>query len=145
MQLRVKSLTGVIQPLSLVDKTLLQQGFRRLGNDETPVYDVTIYDSATGTSYFLRIPTSLSTQYFSGKGELSVKIGRPYLESKFMLEGNPGEFIIPQAIRHAAEHKLAEIADYLVTPDQSVSESKPASVSQSNSETKPAHPFPQSS
>ncbi|MGC5326639.1 hypothetical protein [Brevibacillus sp. SYSU BS000544] len=116
MQLRVKSLSGVIQPLSYVDKTLRQQGFRRMGSDDTPVYDVVIYDSATSTSYFLRIPTSISHHNFSGKGELTVKIGRPYLESKFVLEGNSEEFIIPQAIRHAAEHKLAEIADYLVSP-----------------------------
>lgn len=118
MQLRVKTLTGVIQPLSFVDKTLRQQGFRRMGHEDTPLYDVVIYDSATSTSYFLRIPTSLSTHNFSGKGELTVKIGKPYLESQFMLEDSSGEFIIPQAIRHAAEHKLAEIADYLVITPQ---------------------------
>lgn len=132
MQLRVKTLTGVIQPLSFVDKTLRQQGFRRMGNEDTPLYDVVIYDSATSTSYFLRIPTSLSTHSFSGKGELSVKIGKPYLESQFLLEDSSGDFIIPQAIRHAAEHKLAEIADYLVVPPRHSSDSDSQNLPQSN-------------
>jgi hypothetical protein len=119
MHLRNKTLTGVVQPLSFVDKMLRQQGFRRVGEDNTPLYDVVIYDSASSTSYFLRIPISI-TQGCSGKGELSVKIGQPYLEAKILLHGNDEHVIIPPAVRNAAEHKLAEIADYLsLTPPSS--------------------------
>ncbi len=115
MQLKSKTLTGVVQPLSFVDKMLRQQGFRRV-KDHSPVYDVVIYDSATSTSYFLRIPTSIA-QGFSGKGELTVKIGRPYLETKFYINGEDEDFVIPLSVKRAAEHKLAEIADYLtLTP-----------------------------
>lgn len=116
MQLRSKTLTGVIQPLSFVDKMLRQQGFHRAGGESTPSYDVVIYDSATSNSYFLRIPTNY-TQSPSGKGEITVKFGNPYLEAKFLLTTADDEhFFIPLAIRQAAEHKLAEIADYLSKP-----------------------------
>jgi|GEM_PF-550551 len=114
MQLKSKTLTGVVQPLSVVDRMLRAQGFRRVGAEQTPVYDVVIYDSATNSSYFLRIPTSI-TQGFSGKGEITVKIGHPYLEAKILLQGSEEHFTIPPAIKRAAEHKLAEIADYLVS------------------------------
>ncbi|NGQ95426.1 hypothetical protein G3578_09690 [Brevibacillus sp. SYP-B805] len=116
MQLKSKSLTGVVQPLSYVDKMLRQQGFYRAGGENTPTYDVVIYDSATSTSYFLRIPTSY-TQSPSGKGEISVRLGQPYLEAKFYMHLADEEILyIPQAIREAALHKLAEIADYLSSP-----------------------------
>ncbi len=115
MQLKSKTLTGVVQPLSYVDKMLRQQGFHRAGGENTPTYDVVIYDSATSTSYFLRIPTNF-THSSSGKGELTVKFGQPYLEAKFYIPNNMEDFIIPKAIREAAEHKLAEIADYLSKP-----------------------------
>lgn len=112
MQLRSRSLTGVIQPLSYVDKMLRQQGFRRTGGKHPPIYDLVIYDSATSTSYFLRIPTSV-THSNSRDGEISVKIGHPYLETRFFFHGTDEEFVIPREVRRAAEHKLAEIADYL--------------------------------
>jgi hypothetical protein len=115
MQLKSKNLTGVVQPLSYVDKMLRQQGFHRSGGENTPTYDVVIYDSATSTSYFLRIPTNF-TQSSSGKGELAVRLGHPYLEAKFYMNNAAEDFIIPKAIREAAEHKLAEIADYLSAP-----------------------------
>jgi hypothetical protein len=116
MQLKNKSLTGVVQPLSYVDKMLRQQGFHRAGGERTPTYDVVIYDSATSTSYFLRIPTNY-TNTSTGRGELTVKLGHPYLEAKFCMHNTPEEqFVIPKAIREAAEHKLAEIADYLSKP-----------------------------
>lgn len=116
MQLRNKSLTGVVQPLSYVDKMLRQQGFHRAGGENTPTYDVVIYDSATSTSYFLRIPTNY-THNNSGKGELTVKLGHPYLEAKFYMHNAFDEhYVIPKSIREAAEHKLAEIADYLSKP-----------------------------
>lgn len=116
MQLKSKTLTGLVQPLSYVDKMLRQQGFHRAGGDITPTYDVMIYDSATGTSYFLRIPANYTGNSW-GKGELTVKLGHPYLEAKFDMQNtNEENFTIPLAIRQAAEHKLAEIADYLSKP-----------------------------
>jgi len=116
MQIKSKALTGVVQPLSYVDKMLRQQGFYRAGGGDSPTYDVVIYDSATSTSYFLRIPTNY-TQSPIGKGELAVRLGQPYLEAKFYMNGAPDEsFYIPAAVRQAAEHKLAEIADYLSAP-----------------------------
>lgn len=119
MQLRSKTLTGVVQPLSFVDNMLRQQGFHRAGGESTPTYDVMIYDSATSRSYFLRIPANYS-QNSSGKGEITVKFGHPYLEAKFFLNNvSEEQFFIPLAIRQAAEHKLAEIADYLSKPSAS--------------------------
>jgi hypothetical protein len=116
MQLKSKTLTGLVQPLSYVDKMLRQQGFHRTGGESTPTYDVVIYDSATGTSYFLRIPANYIDSS-SGKGELTVKLGHPYLEAKFFMHNTSEEnFVIPLAIKQAAEHKLAEIADYLSNP-----------------------------
>ncbi|WP_400164832.1 hypothetical protein ACAF76_006115 [Brevibacillus sp. TJ4] len=113
MRLKNKTLTGLVQSLSYVDKMLRQQGFQRSGGVGMPTYDVVIYDSASSSSYFLRIPTSLSNES-TGKGELTVKLGHPYLEAKFCL-GTPSDelFFIPKAVREAAEHKLAEVADYL--------------------------------
>jgi hypothetical protein len=116
MRLKSKNLTGVVQPLSYVDKMLRQQGFHRSGGDSPPTYDVVIYDSATSTSYFLRIPTNY-TSTTTGKGELTVKLGHPYLEAKFYMHATAeDQFVIPKEIREAAEHKLAEIADYLSHP-----------------------------
>ncbi|WP_139490134.1 hypothetical protein [Brevibacillus dissolubilis] len=116
MQLKNKTVTGVIQPLSYVDRTLRQQGFRRVGEGSVPIYDVVIYDSSTSTSYFLRIPTSI-THGGSGKGELSVKIGHPYLEAKILIYGPDESFVIPQAVKRAAEDKLKELAAYLLPAD----------------------------
>lgn len=116
MRLKNKTLTGVVQPLSYVDKMLRQQGFHRSGGDSMPTYDVVIYDSASSSTYFLRIPTNF-TNTTTGKGELTVKLGHPYLEAKFYMNAASEElFYIPKAIREAAEHKLAEIADYLSSP-----------------------------
>jgi hypothetical protein len=113
MRLKNKNLTGVVQPLSYVDKMLRQQGFHRSGGDGMPTYDVVIYDSATSSTYFLRIPTNF-TNTTTGKGELTVKLGHPYLEAKFYMNSASEElFFIPKAVREAAEHKLAEVADYL--------------------------------
>jgi hypothetical protein len=118
MRLKNKTLTGVVQPLSYVDKMLRLQGFQRSGGDATPTYDVVMYDSASSRKYFLRIPTNFS-QTTTGKGELTVKLGHPYLEAKFYLNASEEVFFIPKAVREAAEHKLAEIADYLSAPSPS--------------------------
>jgi hypothetical protein len=117
MRLKNKALTGVVQPLSYVDQMLRQQGFQRSGGDSLPTYDVVIYDSASSSTYFLRIPTNYSSTN-SGKGELTVKLGHPYLEAKFNMSSSASEefFFIPKAVREAAENKLAEIADYLSSP-----------------------------
>ncbi|MFS0557275.1 hypothetical protein [Brevibacillus fortis] len=116
MRLKNKTLTGVVQPLSYVDKMLRQQGFHRSGGDSMPTYDVVMYDSASSSAYFLRIPTNY-TSTTTGKGELNVKLGHPYLEAKFYMNTSSEEiFFIPKAVREAAEHKLAEIADYLSAP-----------------------------
>lgn len=115
MRLKNKTLAGVVQPLSYVDKMLRQQGFHRSGGDSMPTYDVVMYDSASSSSYFLRIPTNY-TSTTTGKGELTVKLGHPYLEAKFYMNTSEEIFFIPKAVREAAEHKLAEIADYLSAP-----------------------------
>lgn len=112
LHLRCKNLTGSIQPLSLVDNLFRQQGFRRWGEAYAPLYDAVILDSATRIRYYLRIPVSVSS-ICSETGERSVKIGQPYLESKQQPHKGGKELTIPQAIRRAAEYKLAEIADYL--------------------------------
>lgn len=83
-----------------------------------PTYDVVMYDSASSSTYFLRIPTNF-TNTTSGKGELTVKLGHPYLEAKFYMNTASEElFFIPKSVREAAEHKLAEIADYLSAPSE---------------------------
>ena len=112
MRLKNKTLTGVVQPLSYVDKMLRQQGFHRSGGDSMPTYDVVMYDSASSSTYFLRIPTNFTTSS-TGKGEMTVKLGHPYLEAKFYMNTSEEIFFIPKSVREAAEHKLAEIADYL--------------------------------
>lgn len=92
------------------------KGFTAPAATAPPTYDVVIYDSATSTSYFLRIPTNY-TSTTTGKGELTVKLGHPYLEAKFYMHATAeDQFVIPKEIREAAEHKLAEIADYLSRP-----------------------------
>lgn len=107
MILKSKTLRSVAQPLSSIDKLLRQQGFRATAGEHPPMYDVVIYDSATNCSYFLRIPTNISHES-PHTGELIVKFGSPSLETKAL---SP----IPDEIRQAAEHKLAEIADYLAS------------------------------
>ncbi|CAM5785759.1 MULTISPECIES: hypothetical protein [Brevibacillus] len=115
MRLKSKNLTGVVQPLSFVDKMLRQQGFSPSGGD-TPTYDVVIYDSATSSSYFLRIPANPVSKP-SHTGEMTVKLGHPYLEAKLIFHTEQEEYsVIPKEIRQAAEHKLAEIGDYLSRP-----------------------------
>ncbi|USG67325.1 hypothetical protein NDK47_08645 [Brevibacillus ruminantium] len=115
MRLKSKNLTGVVQPLSYVDKMLRQQGFSPTGGDD-PTYHVEIYDSATSSSYFLRIPANFTSRP-TDTGEMTVKLGHPYLEAKLYLNTTIDDLlIIPKEIREAAEHKLAEIGDYLSRP-----------------------------
>ncbi|MGO0062173.1 hypothetical protein ACTID9_19425 [Brevibacillus fluminis] len=107
MILKSKTLRSVAQPLSSIDKLLRQQGFRPAAGEHPPMYDVVIYDSATNCSYFLRIPTNILHDH-PHSGEVIVKFGTPSLESKALST-------IPDEIRQAAEHKLAEVADYLAS------------------------------
>lgn len=94
MRLKNKTLTGVVQPLSYVDKMLRQQGFHRSGGDGMPTYDVVMYDSASSSTYFLRIPTNFTTSS-TGKGEMTVKLGHPYLEAKFYMNTSEEIFSSP--------------------------------------------------
>lgn len=107
MILKSKTLRSVAQPLSSIDKLLRQQGFRPTVGEHPPMYDVVIYDSATNCSYFLRLPTNISHDC-PVSGESIIKFGSPSLEAKALSS-------IPDEIRQAAEHKLAEIADYLAS------------------------------
>ncbi|EMT54795.1 hypothetical protein I532_04285 [Brevibacillus borstelensis AK1] len=53
----------------------------------------------------------------SHTGEMTVKLGHPYLEAKLIFHTEQEEYsVIPKEIRQAAEHKLAEIGDYLSRP-----------------------------
>lgn len=106
MILKSKALRSVAQPLASIDKLLRQQGFRPAAGEEPPTYDVILHDSATNCSYSLRIPTNFSHEC-PKKGKI-VKLGSPSLETK-------ASSSIPEEIRQAAEHKLAEIADYLTS------------------------------
>jgi hypothetical protein len=106
--LRDKRITGLMKSFSLVDSTLTQQGFRRCGREERPTYQLTIQDSATRSSYFLKIPT---TVHHSAPGNIVTHIGRPYMCSKSSSYSDE----IPLSIRQAVESKLAEIADYLLS------------------------------
>ena len=111
MQLKDKWLTGLVKSFSLVDSTLLQQGFRRCGKNYSATYQLTIQDSATSSAYYLKIPTSLEKK--SDPGSISIRIGAPILRKKvFMNKLNPS-IEIPEAVWKAAESKLAEIADYI--------------------------------
>jgi len=112
MRLKIKNLSGVLQPISRVDKILRQQGFQRTGGTK-PSYDIVIYDSASSSTYCLRIPARISGGS-TKKGEQAVKLGLPYLEAKICMNSPTAKpFFIPKAVREAAEHKLAEVADYL--------------------------------
>lgn len=117
MRLTRKSLSGAMQPLSLVDRILTQQGFRRKQRLGEPLYDMKMQDSATKTIYFLRIPVKLEKG--STPNEPQVRIGCPYIDQKKEMKRNsrpaPVTDEIPVSIMQAAEHKLAEIADYLKT------------------------------
>ncbi|ATO48436.1 hypothetical protein P4V86_08550 [Brevibacillus laterosporus] len=117
MQLECNTLVGMVQPLWYVEKTLLEQGFRRNKNQDSPTYNAMIYDSSTGMTYYLRIPTR-HTGLKEIKDEEMIKIGSPYLKIKMASRTSREGLLIPRAIKAAAEHKLAEIADYLSKPYQ---------------------------
>lgn len=117
MQLECNALVGMVQPLWYVDKTLLDQGFRRNNNQDSPTYNAMIYDSSTGITYHLRIPTR-HTVINEFDDEKTIKIGSPYLKLKMASRTSRESLLIPRAIKAAAEHKLAEIADYLGKPHQ---------------------------
>ncbi|AUM66443.1 hypothetical protein C0R09_19015 [Brevibacillus laterosporus] len=117
MQLECNTLVGMIQPLWYVEKTLLEQGFHRSKSQDSPTYNAMIYDSSTGMTYNLQIPTR-HTVSKECENEETIKIGSPYLKLKTALRTSQEDLLIPRAIKAAAEHKLAEIADYLSKPHQ---------------------------
>ncbi|GAA4703609.1 hypothetical protein [Brevibacillus fulvus] len=113
MQLRNKALSGVVQPLTYVDRMMRQQGFQLTWADGIPSYGMRIYDSATNTSYFLRMCIHY-TRHVNRNGEQIVKLGAPSLEANVSANKRQIErSAIPLPIRQAVEHKLAEVADYL--------------------------------
>lgn len=111
MRLRSKNLTGVVQPLPYVDQFLSQQGFTKMDDGSSLTYYATIYDSSTSNSYYLSIPTFI-TSLSCSPHQPAVKMGFPRLQKKPRYGGDQ-EQMIPLAVIQAAEHKLAEIADYL--------------------------------
>lgn len=105
MQLQHLSFAGVVQQSSSVDSFLQQQGFRKHHRQNTLFYDTLIQDSSTRASYALRIPFTLHDPY--------IRFGTPYLVKKMFLEKLHPRLHIPWSVWRSAEHKLAEIADYL--------------------------------
>jgi len=105
VQLKDKWIVGLVKPYSTVEEILIQQGFKRCGRMEVPTFQLTIQDSATRSTYLLKIPVSLE--------EHLSKIGYPYLEKLSYMEKLRPSLTIPEPIKRAAESKLAEIADYL--------------------------------
>lgn len=114
MHLTRKSLSGCVNSLSLVDRLLTQQGFKRRDRMGLPSYDMRIEDVATSCVYCLIIPLKWEGEKTSSirhesQYERTVRIGNPYFEQK------KDESQIPASVKQAAEHKIAEIADYLKT------------------------------
>ena len=110
MQLKDKWIVGLVKPYSTVEEILIQQGFKRCGRMEVPTFQLTIQDSATRSTYLLKIPVSLDPSY---QEEHLSKVGYPYLEKLSYMEKLRPSLTIPEPIKRAAESKLAEIADYL--------------------------------
>ncbi len=122
MQLTLKSLSGCVNSLSLVDRLFTQQGFKRRDRMGLPSYDMRIEDAATNCVYFLIIPLKWEGEKPSSipnesQYERTVRIGNPYFDQK------KDGMQVPVSIKRAAEHKLAEIADYLKTSTQKKSHS----------------------
>ncbi|QKG84826.1 hypothetical protein GXN76_10325 [Kroppenstedtia pulmonis] len=113
MSLKVRPIKGLIRKRDQIDSTLKLQGFRSRSNP--PVYDIRIQDSASGHCYRLRIPTQ-SHQLSPHESSASfLRLGEPTLNRNssypryFTMEQK-----IPESILEAANHKLAEIASYLL-------------------------------
>lgn len=122
MQFMKSPLSGTTKPLSLVDRMFVQQGFTRKQSLGEPVYNMKMEDTATSSVYFLRIPVKTDQAAAGKQGEPLVRIGHPYLNQKQgtrnVSRSRNGGHDIPLSITRAAEHKLAEIADYLKVIDR---------------------------
>ncbi|HJV45691.1 MAG TPA: hypothetical protein VJ824_08175 [Bacillota bacterium] len=105
MHLKDKWITGLMNSFSLIDSTLIQQGFRRCGKEEQPTYQLTIQDSASYRSYSLKIPATVHLI------QNVARLGKPNLSPI----RHHASAEIPPSIRFAVESKLAEIADYLMS------------------------------
>lgn len=108
MHLNESSLTGLVKPLSEVDRLLIAQGFTRRGNDRF-TYNIRITDSASHTFYDLRIPARRT------KNSAYLRLDQPYISKQPGPERFKLPRKIPNAIIEAAKHKTAEIASYLRT------------------------------
>lgn len=111
MQLKDKSLNGVVQTFTLVDSTLTQQGFKRCGKVDAVTYQLNIQDSATQSMYTLIIPTRLESS--SSSSPFMVRIGKPLLKKDGRTHKLKPSLKIPESILNAVQSKIAEIADYL--------------------------------
>ncbi len=112
MQLKDKCLHGLVKSFSLVDSTLIQQGFKRCGKAEEATYQLTIQDSATQNVYSLLIPTKREIQSNANHHDV-LRIGRPSLKRNGHIVKLKPAMKIPEPIWNAVQSKLAEIADYL--------------------------------
>lgn len=106
---RKKDLTGVTRPLKFVEKILFQQGFRRKGSKEEPVFRMNIQDASTSQCYLLDIP--FKEENFSSCD--MIRLGEPYVFQGSFIKRFTEFYEIPLSIAWAAESKLAEVADYL--------------------------------
>lgn len=106
---RNKVLVGVTRPLKMVEEVLLQQGFKRKGSKEEPVFRMNIQDASTRQEYLLEIPFK-QEQVESME---MVRLGEPNVIQGGFLKRLPDFYEIPLPIAWAAESKIAEVADYL--------------------------------
>lgn len=107
MGLKMKRITGLVYAPDQIDRFLCSRGFVRR-NGQPPVYDLRIRDHISGEEFRLRIPTT----YHRTKNQptIHLKLGQPVLHR---LSGGRRDGLIPDHIREATEHKIAEIFSYL--------------------------------
>lgn len=108
-----KDLVGVSRPLKIVEEVLLQQGFKRKGSKEEPVFRMNIQDASTHQCYLLDIP--FKEEHVESKK--MVRFGEPCVLQGGIVK-RFSDFEIPLPISWAAESKLAEVADYLSCIEQ---------------------------
>ncbi|SEN06929.1 hypothetical protein [Lihuaxuella thermophila] len=110
MQLKTKTLTGMVRPYHLIDRMLKSQGFRRSHN-QPPVYKMKIKDAGSGLVYRLKIPTSSPRPHSDLK---YLRFEPPSLElDKTLFKSNSSLPVIPDTIVSAANEKIEEVASYL--------------------------------
>jgi hypothetical protein len=117
--LKVKWISGQLKPYASVDDVLIRQGFKRYGKQERPLYQLTIQDSSTQTTYYLIIPTVLEDHSPAEDLQLC-RIGNPYIRKKFTPNRKNSSIQIPDTVKSAATCKLAEVYDYLLSPNTKI-------------------------